>query len=352
MPAGYWWPSIMDWWARTVLLALSGAAGWVDKVLMDMSLSDLQAASEEQRLVLEMGPLAAPGRLRRVAPFSVFVLCLLASLVFDTKADRADFAGLGIVSVLSVVFAALIPWKRLPRRSQAAFLFLPLFLVEGFMRADGGLDSHVLPAMLVPLFWMAVYESRRCLFVGLAVATALVGVDLAGHPPLDDAMRSLVLLAVAFSLFPSIRRLVGTNRAALVAITTAAQHDSLTGLANRRGVTAWLDGSRHFHSDGLGLIFADLDRFKQIYDRFGHDAGDDLLVAVGQRISGVIRSGDNSGARRWRRVHCCQQLLPLSRYRSRRSHQPCDCRLATSGARSDGHHVSQRRGEPYEPSTR
>ena len=54
----------------------------------------------------------------------------------------------------------------------------------------------------------------------------------------------------------------------------------------------WLDDAGRDHSLGLGLIFVDLNRFKQINDTFGHDAGDDLLVSVAHRISALIHAGD------------------------------------------------------------
>jgi diguanylate cyclase (GGDEF)-like protein len=64
-----------------------------------------------------------------------------------------------------------------------------------------------------------------------------------------------------------------------------ATHDPLTGLPNRAAVfarlSAALDGGR---GDSVGLCYVDLDGFKAVNDRYGHLAGDELLVTVSRRI--------------------------------------------------------------------
>ncbi|MDQ7076190.1 MAG: EAL domain-containing protein [Gammaproteobacteria bacterium] len=78
-------------------------------------------------------------------------------------------------------------------------------------------------------------------------------------------------------------------------LTYLAHYDSLTGLANRAlfddNLRQALARSRRKESL-LGLLFIDLDRFKMINDTLGHDAGDELLRNVAQRIKNVIREGD------------------------------------------------------------
>jgi diguanylate cyclase (GGDEF)-like protein len=72
-----------------------------------------------------------------------------------------------------------------------------------------------------------------------------------------------------------------------------ATHDSLTGLANRRGLYA--DGqARLAETPGRrrALLLLDLDKFKEVNDSLGHHAGDQLLVEVGARLRGQLRSGD------------------------------------------------------------
>jgi len=75
----------------------------------------------------------------------------------------------------------------------------------------------------------------------------------------------------------------------------AALHDGLTGLANRSLMLERLEHAllRSRRSGSIsGVFFLDLDRFKDINDTLGHKAGDQLLVAVGERLSAVLRPGD------------------------------------------------------------
>ena len=74
-----------------------------------------------------------------------------------------------------------------------------------------------------------------------------------------------------------------------------ATRDSLTGLHNRRFLeeTFVLEESGAKRSGApIGLMLLDIDHFKQFNDRFGHDAGDALLRALGGAIHSQIRKGD------------------------------------------------------------
>ena len=74
-----------------------------------------------------------------------------------------------------------------------------------------------------------------------------------------------------------------------------ADHDSLTGLPNLRSATAHTDAiiaRLPLADSSAALFFVDLDGFKAINDRHGHDAGDHLLKAVAAALLGIVRSGD------------------------------------------------------------
>jgi len=99
---------------------------------------------------------------------------------------------------------------------------------------------------------------------------------------------------------------LGTSRARaleLVAERTdelrhQAFHDPLTGLPNRAlildRITQMMARARRERTIPAAL-FLDLDNFKDINDTLGHRSGDELLVRVGVRLSGVLREGDTVG---------------------------------------------------------
>ncbi|MEZ5266130.1 MAG: diguanylate cyclase [Acidimicrobiales bacterium] len=74
-----------------------------------------------------------------------------------------------------------------------------------------------------------------------------------------------------------------------------ASHDWLTGLSNRSRLLESLEAAlaRARRNQRLvALAFLDLDRFKLVNDRFGHEAGDQLLVQVAERLRSVVRPSD------------------------------------------------------------
>ena len=74
-----------------------------------------------------------------------------------------------------------------------------------------------------------------------------------------------------------------------------ASHDPLTGLSNRHQLQCELQYAIAHAAqtgDGLAVLYLDLDGFKEVNDRGGHDAGDRLLREVAQRLQRGLRKGD------------------------------------------------------------
>jgi diguanylate cyclase (GGDEF)-like protein/PAS domain S-box-containing protein len=74
-----------------------------------------------------------------------------------------------------------------------------------------------------------------------------------------------------------------------------AYHDPLTGLSNRKFFAEQLYESLHWAQHNnllLGLLFIDLDGFKQVNDTLGHEIGDRLLMTIAERLSNSLRASD------------------------------------------------------------
>jgi diguanylate cyclase (GGDEF)-like protein len=74
-----------------------------------------------------------------------------------------------------------------------------------------------------------------------------------------------------------------------------AYHDALTGLPNARmldelATTTLANAAREGRR--IGMLFIDLDRFKDVNDSLGHQAGDQLLISVSDRLRIALRGGD------------------------------------------------------------
>jgi diguanylate cyclase len=112
--------------------------------------------------------------------------------------------------------------------------------------------------------------------------------------PLSTLVEMSAWMVVLGMRVQSIHRSADRARVESETLRTLAHTDALTGLPNRRGLqlrlAAALRGARP--QELLAVYLLDLDGFKLINDRFGHNVGDALLVEVGRRLQQQVRTSD------------------------------------------------------------
>lgn len=123
--------------------------------------------------------------------------------------------------------------------------------------------------------------------------------------PLRRRDGSLVHLETRFSIirsaegellgFRGILRDISDQLAYQNQLLDMAYRDPLTGLGNRKALQeqlrSALDNARR-HQSPLALLYIDLDHFKEVNDRFGHDVGDALLTTISERLRQTLRQPD------------------------------------------------------------
>lgn len=130
---------------------------------------------------------------------------------------------------------------------------------------------------------------------------SLNGTQINGRPVAqDDPTRLEVGDQVRLSASAHLKFVRQTPREAELheGLYQAAVHDPLTGLLNRRALDARLAQAFSYamrHGPTLVLVVIDLDHFKQVNDRWGHDGGDLVLKSVSARIREQVRTEDLVG---------------------------------------------------------
>jgi diguanylate cyclase (GGDEF)-like protein len=165
-------------------------------------------------------------------------------------------------------------------------------------------DEHTVAAERVSHLQLAVP------YVPLAIAALVAAGKAATHSRFDSitfglgiatvglvVVRQLVTLVENVTLNQSLEHTVAELRDREGQLEYQAFHDSLTNLANRAlfrdRVEHALARQRRLHQPVAALMI-DLDDFKAINDTLGHEAGDQLLMAVAERLRACVRPGDTS----------------------------------------------------------
>lgn len=162
-----------------------------------------------------------------------------------------------------------------------------------------------LAAMMLPPLLRRAYERDMRLLADSADGAAAVlsrRVELTLHNRAGQELPIEASLAYvprsSGHLFIAFLHDISERKSLFASLEQMALRDTLTGLANRRALMQALPdalqrANRARHS--CAVLFLDLDRFKQINDRYGHEEGDELLRQFATRIRAAVRKTDTVG---------------------------------------------------------
>ena len=130
--------------------------------------------------------------------------------------------------------------------------------------------------------------------LGVVLVPVLAVIGLQGRVDLVAYVVLVPLAVVALAV--RVWGVLGEHERAREQLVHDAEHDPLTGLANRRSLTRHMEETLETaESPGLAVLYCDLDGFKLVNDRLGHTAGDECLQIISRRLAGILRPGDLLG---------------------------------------------------------
>ncbi|UUY02359.1 diguanylate cyclase [Svornostia abyssi] len=249
---------------------------------------------------------ASPLSDRRLRARALAAMFLFASVVgffaalFPAASIRApEVFGVSTVffipaATLITTIAALLTAEHWPDWLWFAILAITNLLVGNALYNAGTIPSGAEIFLMWTLVFAAFFlPPRQAVLLGVEAAIVL-GVAIAVGP---STVKPVTLWVMLMSSFVGIAVVVAALKSQLEA-TLARTHadamtDPLTGLGNRRRLIDDLGTAEHRHGLVRGLAVFDLDGFKAYNDTFGHPAGDELLIRLGERLSDAI---DGAGA--------------------------------------------------------
>ena len=178
-------------------------------------------------------------------------------------------------------------------------LALGTVAVAGIADEVTGADVNVTVLYLLPI-WFAAWFLGAAGGLGIALASVIAGwaADVATRSYYAPRLPIQVLnLAAQLALFTVVAVAVASLRKGGNREAALARTDSLTGLLNRRGFleVARREIARSARSGRpLTVVLVDVDRFKEVNDVRGQDAGDHLLGGMGTALRSAMRAVDAS----------------------------------------------------------
>jgi diguanylate cyclase (GGDEF)-like protein len=232
------------------------------------------------------------------------VLLVLAGLVTmasvalpePTRFNRTAVVLIGAAAASLGAALVALPWRRWSARVSLV-LVAPAFVLIGLHNWFGGQDAYRYSIFFLVVFvWVGSFHPRG---TSLAVAVPATATYLAPMLVAHAPAYALASTAYAVPIFVVVGEVLAwkTKQVSVLEseLREAALHDPLTGLANRRLAVDRLEvmlAAATRSGEFVHVLYVDIDNFKTINDRFGHDAGDAQLCAVASTLAGVVRPPD------------------------------------------------------------
>ncbi|HRD62507.1 MAG TPA: GGDEF domain-containing protein [Nocardioides sp.] len=203
-------------------------------------------------------------------------------------------AGLALAVLVGMVVAARsVDQATAPAWALCPFVAIAAIVVIDLATHDASITAQIF--FVFPVLYAGSQLPRRG--AALVTSAAILGVTIvvAAHLPLRDVVTDAGYMAAA--LIATTVMLVRSEEARAITMAKLAHRaatDSLTGLVTRRAfekATAIALTSARSEA-GTALILVDLDKFKDVNDRYGHQAGDEVLVQVSALLVQSARQGD------------------------------------------------------------
>jgi predicted signal transduction protein with EAL and GGDEF domain len=164
---------------------------------------------------------------------------------------------------------------------------------------------YVWPALYVGYFFKRRGVVVSVGLIALAYAATLTAIDV---EPAGALTRWMVIVSVAAGAAIALRTIRGQVDRLIGQLRELARTDPLTGLANRREFEVRFEAElarARRHGSAFVLVLGDIDFFKRLNDRHGHQAGDEALRAVGQTLVQCTRRRTSARASAARSSRSC-----------------------------------------------
>ena len=149
---------------------------------------------------------------------------------------------------------------------------------------------------LFPVSYFAwFFNGRSAAFVSVLSACLWAWINWTKNPPYAGPLVPYWNGLINLGLFLAFVHIMRELKELYVREKQSSHHDFLTGLDNRRSFYESLEAER-LRASRYGLpttiVYLDIDDFKQVNDRYGHDRGDEILIAVAKTIRRNARASD------------------------------------------------------------